>query len=258
MDDALDILAFAPHPDDVELGCAGSLILAADKGWRVAVADLTEGEMSSRGNPELRQQEKEAASAILGLTARYSVHLPDGGIGTDPDHRLPIIDLIRQTRPRIVLTPYWEDRHPDHMHSSHLVREAAFFSGVGKIGEGEPYRPPHLLFYMLHKPFEASFIMDVSSVWERRMASVQAYGSQFHTNRQQANRQGVETTLSRPEFLRALEARAIWFGWMIQAAYGEPFLSATPLSATDFPGLDPERIAAGNLPSGLPAYRPPV
>jgi bacillithiol biosynthesis deacetylase BshB1 len=236
MHDALDILAFAPHPDDVELGCAGSLILAADKGWRVAVADLTEGEMSSRGNPVLRQQEKDQASAILGLTARYSVHLPDGGIGTHAEHREPVIDLIRQTRPRIVLAPYWEDRHPDHMRASHLVREAAFFSGVGKIGEGAPYRPQHLFYYMLHKPFEASFIMDVSSVWERRMASVRAYGSQF-----QANRQEVETTLSRPEFLRALEARAVWFGWMIQAAYGEPFLSATPMAAADFPGLEPER-----------------
>ena len=236
MHDALDILAFAPHPDDVELGCAGSLILAADKGWRVAVADLTEGEMSSRGNPVLRQQEKDEASAILGLTARYSVHLPDGGIGTHAEHREPVIDLIRQTRPRIVLAPYWEDRHPDHMRASHLVREAAFFSGVGKIGEGAPYRPQHLFYYMLHKPFKASFIMDVSSVWERRMASVRAYGSQF-----QANRQEVETTLSRPEFLRALEARAVWFGWMIQAAYGEPFLSATPMAAADFPGLEPER-----------------
>ncbi len=248
MNDTLDILAFAPHPDDVELGCAGSLILAADQGWRVAVADLTEGEMSSRGNPVLRQEEKERASAILGLTARYSVHLPDGGIGTHPDHRLPIMDLIRQTRPRIVLAPYWEDRHPDHMRSSHLVREAAFFSGVGKMGEGEPYRPPHFFYYMLHKPFEASFIMDVSSVWERRMASVRAYGSQF-----QSNRQGVETTLSRPEFLRALEARAIWFGWMIQAAYGEPFMSATPMSATTFPSLGAAPAAA--CPEGVAAKR---
>jgi bacillithiol biosynthesis deacetylase BshB1 len=251
MNDTLDILAFAPHPDDVELGCAGSLILAADKGWRVAVADLTEGEMSSRGNPVLRQQEKDQASAILGLTARYSVHLPDGGIGTHSAHRDPVIDLIRQTRPRIVLAPYWEDRHPDHMRASHLVREAAFFSGVGKIGEGHPYRPQHLFYYMLHKPFDASFIMDVSSVWERRMASVHAYGSQF-----QANRQEVETTLSRPEFLRALEARAVWFGWMIQAAYGEPFLSAAPLAAGDFPGLQPEGPGEANLPSGLPASRP--
>ena len=247
MDTPLDILAFAPHPDDVELGCGGSLIVAADNGWRVGVADLTEGEMSSRGTLVLRQQEKEAASAILGLTARFSVGLPDGAIGTEPHHRQAVIDVLRQTRPRIVLAPYWEDRHPDHVRAGSLVREACFFSGVGKIGDGAPYRPQWLFYYLLHTPFTPTFVMDVSAVWERRMEAVRAYQSQFHSQASQ-----VETTLSRPGFLRALEARAIWFGWTIQAAYGEPFLSTTPLAAGTFPGLPDET----QLPHGLPAYRP--
>jgi bacillithiol biosynthesis deacetylase BshB1 len=247
MDDAFDILAFAPHPDDAELGCAGSLILAADKGWRVAVADLTEGEMSSRGTSALREQEKQCAAELLGLSARFSVGLPDSSIGMEPDHRLPVIELIRQTRPRIVLAPYWEDRHPDHIRASTLIREACFFAGVGKLGDGPPYRPQHLFYYVLHTPFSPSFIMDVSSVWQRRMAAVRAYGSQF-----QSSDGGVATALSRPGFLRALEARAIWFGWMIQAAYGEPFLSARPLAASVFPGMRHEDL----VPSGLPAYRP--
>ncbi len=248
MDEALDILAFAPHPDDAELGCAGSLIVAADKGWRVAVADLTEGEMSSRGTPHQRQQEKQRAAELLGLCARFSVDLPDSGIGTAPEHRLPVLQLIRATRPRIVLAPYWEDRHPDHVRASTLVREACFFAGVGKVGDGPPYRPPHLFYYLLHTPFTPSFVMDVSSVWQRRMATVWAYESQF-----QSNASGVETALSCPGFLRALEARAIWFGWMIQAAYGEPFLSTAPLAAQEFPGMRDADL----LPSGLPAYRPP-
>lgn len=248
MDNALDILAFAPHPDDAELGCGGSLILAADKGWRVAVADLTEGEMSSRGTPEQRQLEKQRATELLGLAARFSVGLPDSSIGMDPDHRLPVMQLIRQTRPRIVLAPYWEDRHLDHVRASTLVREACFFAGVGKVGDGSPYRPQRLFYYLLHSPFTPSFVMDVSSVWQRRMAAVRAYESQF-----QSNDSEVETALSRPGFLRALEARAIWFGWMIQAAYGEPFLSAGPLAATAFPGIGDEE----RLPSGLPAYRLP-
>ena len=138
MNKPLDILAFAPHPDDVELGCGGSLILAADKGWKVAVADLTDGEMSSRGTPELRQQEIQRATALLGLTARYSIGLPDSAIGTSPEHREPVIELIRQTRPRIVLAPYWEDRHPDHVRASYLVKEASFFAGVGKLGPASP------------------------------------------------------------------------------------------------------------------------
>lgn len=234
MEEALDILAFAPHPDDVELGCGGSLIAAADKGWRVAVADLTAGELSSRGTLEQRERETQRATTLLGLTARFCLGLPDGGIGTHPDHRLPIIDVVRKTRPRIVLTPYWEDRHPDHSRSSGLVREACFFAGVGKIGDGEPYRPPLLYYYLLHTPFSPSFIMDVSSVWERRMAAVRAYESQF-----MAGQKSATTALSRPGFLRALEARAVWFGWMIGATYGEPFLSATPMAVGSLPGLPP-------------------
>ncbi len=248
MDKALDILAFAPHPDDVELGCGGSLIVAADQGWRVAVADLTEGEMSSRGTPDQRQQEKKKAAELLGLCARHSVGLPDSLIGMDPDHRLPVIQLIRQTRPRIVLAPYWEDRHPDHVRASNLVREACFFAEVGKVGDGPPYRPERLFYYLLRTPFSPSFVMDVSSVWQRRMAAVRAYASQF-----QANDSSVETALSRPDFLRALEARAIGFGAMIRAAYGEPFLSAEPLAAQEFPGIRD----AEHLPSGLPVFRLP-
>ncbi len=232
MDEPLDILAFAPHPDDAELGCGGSLILAADNGWRVAVADLSDGEMSSRGTPASRQQEIQRSTALLGLTARYSLHLPDSAIGTSPEHREPVIELIRQTRPRIVLAPYWEDRHPDHVRSSQLVKEASFFSGVGKVGQGEPYRPKWLFYYLLHTPFTPTFIMDVSSVWERRMAAVRAYESQFLSTDRDAT-----TALSHPSFLRSLEGRAMGFGWMIQAAYGEPFLSATPLATATFPGL---------------------
>jgi LmbE family N-acetylglucosaminyl deacetylase len=143
-----------------------------------------------------------------------------------------VIELIRQTRPRIVLAPYWEDRHPDHVRASHLVKEASFFAGVGKLGQGEPYRPSWLFYYLLHTPFTPTFIMDVSSVWERRMAAVRAYESQFLSTDREAT-----TALSRPGFLRSLEGRAMGYGWMIQTAYGEPFLSATPLSASGFPGL---------------------
>lgn len=247
MDKTLDILAFAPHPDDVELACGGSLILAADQGWRVGVADLSEGEKSSRGTPERRLKEKARASELLGLSARLSAGLPDGSIGTHPDHRLPVIELIRQTRPRIVLAPYWEDHHPDHIRASTLVREASHLAGSGKIGDGKPYRPDRLVYYMLRTAFSASFIMDVSSVWERRMEAVRAYESQFLSPGSD-----VETALSDPGFLRALEARAIWFGWQVRVAYGEAFLNATPMPAKEFPGMRDEEDFLGRLP----AYRP--
>ncbi|MCB9108328.1 MAG: PIG-L family deacetylase [Anaerolineales bacterium] len=148
MTDPLDILAFAAHPDDAEIGCGGSLLLATDQGRRVAVADMSAGEMSTRGNVTLRRQETEAASKLLGLSARLSLGLPDGYIGADPAHRLPIIDIIRATRPRIVLAPFWEDRHPiTRLPVSWFVRPV-FFAGVGKIGSGRPHRPESVYYYI--------------------------------------------------------------------------------------------------------------
>jgi N-acetylglucosamine malate deacetylase 1 len=233
MHEALDILAFAAHPDDAELGCGGSLILAADQGRRVAVADLTAGEGSSRGTIEQRAQEAKAASDILGLRARFSLGLPDTAIGATLEHRLPIIDLIRATRPRIVLAPYWQDRHPDHTAASKLVQEACFFAGVRKVGIGQPHRPQRLYYYQTHSPFSPSFVVDVSTVWERRMAAVLAYESQFGSTKDK-----LQTALSQVGFIRVQEARAIWFGAMIGAAYGEPFLSSGPVPSHGLPGLD--------------------
>jgi bacillithiol biosynthesis deacetylase BshB1 len=171
--------------------------------------------------------------------------LPDTKIGTDPSHQPAVIRLIRETRPRLVLAPYWEDRHPDHRAAGVLVREACFYAGVAKMGEGLPHRPQQLFFYMIHSPFQPSFIIDVSPVWERRMAAVRAYQSQFQTEEE-----GPATAISQPGFLRALEARAVWFGALIGAAYGEPFISQGPVPQKAFPGLtDPLR------PGLLPTYR---
>ena len=246
MHNPLDILVFAAHPDDAELFSGGALILATDKGLRVAVADLSAGELSSRGTPELRQQEIKVASQLLGLTDRLCVGLPDGQIGSDPAHREPIIQLIRQSKPRIVLAPYWHDRHPDHEAASKLVKEACFFAGVSKIGHGEPHRPQALYYYMSHYPFSPSFVVDISSVWERKIAAVIAYKSQF-----QYDGRGVETALSRPDFMRFIEARAIYFGAMIGAAYGEAFYTPAPLPLFDFPPPTGQLSSRGQVP----AYR---
>lgn len=245
MDTPLDILAFAAHPDDAEVGCAGSLILAADQGLRVAVADLSAGEKSSRGTLNGRGQEKQQAAELLGLTARFCLGLPDTDIGADPAQRMPLIQLIREQRPRIVLAPYWEDRHPDHAAAGRLVREACFFAGASRVGAGAPHRPEQLYYYMLHRPFEPSFVVDVSAVWERRMAALLAYRSQF-----QAAGHDPPTAISRPDFTRFLEARAIYFGAMIGAAYGEAFYLPGPLPLRQIPGLDPSPS-----PGGLPPYR---
>ena len=244
MNTPLDILAFSPHPDDAELGCGGSLILAANQGLRVAVADLSAGEMSSRGTPEQRRREKEQAADLLGLRNRLLVGLPDSEIGTDPAHRLPIIQLIRETRPRLVLAPYGQDRHPDHTAAGKLVQEACFLAGVSKIGTGRPHRPERVYYYMIHHPFTPSFVVDISTVWDQKMAAVTAYQSQF-----QPDGSGFETAISRPDFLRLFTTRAVWFGAMIGAAYGEAFYLPGPVPAHELPGLSNPPSPFGELPA---------
>jgi N-acetylglucosamine malate deacetylase 1 len=242
----VDILAFSPHPDDAELGCGGSLILAADRGLRVAIADLSVGEMSSQGNPKLRQSEKERASEGLGLWTRLSVGLPDTEIGADPTQRLPIVQLIRDMRPRMVLAPYLQDRHPDHEGASRLIKEACFLAGVSKIGMGQPHRPEQIYYYMIHTPFVPSLVVDISSVWERKMTAITAYQSQFKLEKGKS-----PTAISRPDFLRFIEAQAVVFGAMIGASYGEAFYLSGPVPLRELPGLGNAPI----LPGELPPYR---
>lgn len=239
-----DILAFSPHPDDAELGCSGSLILAADRGLRVVIADLSDGEMSSQGTPALRGRERELASERLGLWKRLSLGLPDTELGTDPKQRLPIIQLIRKLRPRLVLAPYPQDRHPDHENAGRLIKEACFLAGVGKVGTGHTHRPEQLYYYMIHTPFTPSLIIDISSVWERKMAAVTAYQSQFKSEGDKPR-----TAISQPGFLRFIEAQAITFGALIGASYGEAFHLPGPVPLRELPGLDAR-------PQGeLPPYR---
>jgi len=230
-DMSLDILAIAAHPDDAELGCGGSLLLAARKGLSVGIADLSAAEMSTRGTVASRQAEASNAAHILGIIDRRNLGLPDSKIGENSSHSLSVlIQLIRETRPRLVLAPYWEDRHPDHEATGRLVKEACFFAGVAKVGEGEPYRPTRLFFYMLSYPFTPAFVLDISEVWEQKMEAIKAYQTQF-----QSSEDGIRTAISEPGFLKLMEARAIWFGAMIGAAYGEPYYMPGPVPVVEFP-----------------------
>ena len=245
MNTSLDILAFAAHPDDAELGCGGSLILAAEKGLKVGIADLSVGEMSSRGTIEKRKAEAMKASELMGLADRRFVGLPDSQIGSEPAHQLPIIQLVRETRPRVVLAPYWEDKHPDHAATGRLVRDACFLAGVSRISDGRPHRPTRICYYMLSHPFNPSFVVDISVVWGRKMAAVAAYESQF-----QPTDTGFKTAISQSGFMQFIEARAIWFGAMTGAAYAEAFYMPGPVPLRELPGTsDP-----GLVPDTLPPY----
>ena len=186
MPEPLDVLALAAHPDDVELCAGGTMCLLADQGYRTGVVDFTRGEMGSRGTPEIREQEASGASEILGLASRDNLGLPDGDIPNTADARQRLIRLIRRYRPSIVLVNAPEDRHPDHPAAARLATDALFYSGLVKIeteDEGEPqepWRPAHVLHYMQSIPFEPTFVVDVSEVWERRMEALLAYRSQFY------------------------------------------------------------------------------
>lgn len=243
----LDILVFAAHPDDAEVGCGGAIALSIEQGLAVGVVDLSGGERASRGNPLQRQAETGRASAGLNLSLRLSLGLPDTRIGKEPAHNLALVQTIRTYRPRIVLAPYFKDRHPDHAATGKLAREACFFAGVKAVGEGSPHRPDQLFFYMLHYPFKPAFILDISSTWPQKIAAIEAYQSQF-----QRLEPGLATAISGPDFLGFIEVRAKYYGGLIGTSYGEPFFANGPVALGKFPGLErppPE-------PGHLPPYRP--
>lgn len=238
----VDVLAFAAHPDDAELGCGATLALAAESGLRVAVADLTAGEMATNGTPALRLRERDAASAALGLCDRVCLGLPDGEIGVSARDRTVVLDAIRVFRPRVVIAPQTAlDRHPDHSAAGRLVHEACFLAGVSKLGgDDPPHRPRAVYHYSVHTPFTPTFVLDVSSAWERKLAAIRAYDSQFGAAPDNS------TALAGSTFLDVLEAKGRYFGAMIGAARGEPFACLGPLPMSVLPGLKDER------PAGFP------
>lgn len=228
MSGPVDLLAIGAHPDDVEIGCGGAIILASEAGLRVVVADLTRGERATAGTPEQRECERRRAAEILGVDERIELGLPDSQLGADLSHRAAIADLVRELRPSVVLAPAEADRHPDHEAAGMLVRHACFDAMLAP----SPHRVTRVHHYVIHHPVEPSFVVDVSSVWERRMDAVRAYESQF------GRPAGTTTTeIGAPEFLELLGARATFYGAMIGADRGEPFRSAGPLPATMLPGL---------------------
>ena len=233
MGEQLDLLAVAAHPDDAELGCGGTLLLAVGAGARVGIADLTRGEAATIGNRDLRDDERRRAAEILGLAARPCVGLPDTSVGASPAHRDAIVKLIRETRPRVVLAPFPHDRHPDHAAAGRLVREASFLAGLPSVGRGRPHRPDRVFHYMLHHTFEPSFVVDVSSVWERKLEAIEAYRSQFGPPSP-----GQEAVIDVGRFLEVMKARATVLGAMIGAPFGEGFFSTGPVGLSALPGLD--------------------
>ena len=236
----LDVLAIGAHPDDVELGCGGTLATLVAAGRQVGILHLTRGEAGTRGTPEEREAEARAAAQTLGAAAIDFLNCGDGRLRGGEDEEDAVIAKLRQWRPEIVLGPTPHDRHPDHGRAHRLVADASFYSGLARRGQGEPYRPAAVFSYMQHDPFEPRFVVDVSVGWERKLAALASYRSQLHQAGAEAN--GPPTKVASPEFSAAMEGRARHFGLMIGAEFGEPFWSPLPLSVAD-----PLALAPGGL-----------
>lgn len=227
----LDVLALAAHPDDVELCAGGTMCLLAEQGYHTAVVDFTRGELGSRGTPEGRLQEAQAASEIMGLAARDNLGLPDGDIANTRENQRALIRLIRRHRPHTVIINSPECRHPDHCAAEQLAADACYYSGLRKIethdddgAQNEPWRPQHILHYMQDVPFEPSLIVDVTDVWDRRIEALQAFKSQFFNPKYDPDSDEPETFVSNRDFFDWIEARARVYGQQIGVRYGEPFL----------------------------------
>lgn len=233
MAETVDILAFSPHPDDAELYCAGTLLACARMGRRIGIADLTRGELSTRGTLASRARETAAATRALGLDARVNLGIADGNIANTPANRLTVIRVIRALRPSTILLPYPVDRHPDHGNASALVREALFQSGLAKVRTArggkaqQPHRPAKAFYYMLAHDFVPQFVVDVSAGQDRKLEAIRCYATQFHTGTKAGA--GPQTYVSSPDFLEALVARSRRLGFLAGARYGEGFEALQPL-----------------------------
>jgi N-acetylglucosamine malate deacetylase 1 len=226
----VDVLVFGPHPDDIEI-CAGGLVLTLRRrGYSVGGIDLSRGEAGTRGNRAAREREAEAGTRLLGLAFRENLGLPDGGIESDVPARDLVIDAIRRHRPRLVVAPFPSDDHPDHTHAGELVKDARFLAGCANIGPGgEPWRPGRVLFYPSRELLLPSLIVDISDVFEEKLAAVRAHASQLHDP---SSREPL-TTISSPDFLPMIEAGNRHYGGLIGALYGEPYIVQGPLAVDD-------------------------
>ncbi len=221
----LDILAIAAHPDDVELGCAGTLLVHLRAGRKVGVIDLTRGELGTRGSAAQRDQEAADASRVLGLSARENMRFADGFFENNREHQLQLVAAIRRYQPEIVLTNAVEDRHSDHGRASKLVSDSCFLAGLAKIETTDggkrqaAWRPKAVYHFIQDRLLVPDLVVDVTDVWEQKIDSIRAYKTQFFDPASQE----PETHISKPDFLNFIEARAIELGHSIGVRYGEGF-----------------------------------
>ncbi len=238
---ALDVLCIAAHPDDAELCSGGTLAGAARRGYRVGILDLTRGEMGTRGTPETRAREAACAARALGIAHRENLRLPDSALEASLEHKHGIAARLRALRPRVVILPYWEGRHPDHVAASRIGYEACYLAGLQQLDlEGAPHRPHKILYATLYDESaraQPGLVVDITRDFARRQRAIACYRSQFHGPRHQ---RGVHIPLTGlPE---RLEAACRFYGGLIGVRYGEPFFTREPVAVDDVLALGARSI----------------
>jgi N-acetylglucosamine malate deacetylase 1 len=238
----LDILAIGVHPDDVELGCSGTLINEIKFGKKAGIVDLTQGELGTRGTIETRYQEAANAAMLIGVHVRENLKMRDGFFKNDEEHQLKLITVIRKYQPSIVIGNVLHDRHPDHGRAGQLIADSCFLAGLAKIetkdengNAQQRWRPSYLLHYIQDWYHEPDLLIDISDVFEQRMKAVEAYSTQFHTSN--GDKDGPQTYISTPDFLESVIARARMFGKRIGVKYAEGFISEKKIGINSLDAL---------------------
>ena len=227
----VDILAIAAHRDDVELTCAGTLLKAVEAGYRTAILDLTAGETGTRGSPALRAEEAERAAKVLGVTERQNAGLPDAHLHNTDEARRAIVAQIRHFAPRVVILPFPVGRHPDHRVASELGRDACYLAGLARYeARGNPHRPHKLLYALSYRedPIKPTFVVDISKQFERKLAAIKCYASQFD-----GAKAAGEIFPAGQDLYSLVETQNAHYGALIRTRYGEPFFTHETMEVED-------------------------
>lgn len=239
MNGRVDILCVAAHPDDVEISMAGTVMSHVEQGRSVGIVDMTAGELGTRGTPEIRREEAEAARKVLGASFRYQLGLRDGFFRKDEASLMTVIRAIREHRPMVVLTNAVRDRHPDHGRAADIVSEACFLSGLRRVatqdngGDQEAWRPRTVLHAIQDRHIDPDLVVDITPYWERKLEALRCFRSQFHDPASTE----PNSPIAREDFLPFLEGRAREMGRLLLCTFGEGFTSSRPIGVGDLTAL---------------------
>ena len=236
----VDILAIAAHRDDVELTCAGTLIKAVDAGYRAGILDLTAGEMGTRGSASVRADEADRAARTLGVTERRNAGLPDAHLQNSDEARRAIVEHVRYFAPRVVILPFPVGRHPDHRIASELGRDACYLAGLARYdAAGAPHRPSKLLYALSYRedPVKPTFVVDISGQFDRKLAAIRCYASQFD-----GAKAAGEIFPTGQDLYSLIETQNAHYGSLIRKRYGEPFFTHETLEVEDVVQLGVQSI----------------